>query len=96
MPTFKQLILISTLVFTTLVNAKSKFKTAKSFAELQQVVENLGKKGQKRTLVVMDDDDTLTMMSCPNQNDAASCQYLGGPAWLAGSRHCWQQLHTIE
>ena len=86
MPTFKQLILISTLVFTAYTQAKSKFMTAKSFTELQQVVEKLGNKGQKRALIVMDDDDTLTMMSCPNQNDAASCQYLGGPAWFS-----WQQ-----
>lgn len=33
----------------------------------------------------MDDDDTLTMMPCPDQNNIITCQYLGGPAW-----YTWQ------
>lgn len=38
------------------------------------------------TLVVMDDDDTLTMMPCPQGSKPKNCQYLGGPAWFA-----WQE-----
>ncbi len=38
------------------------------------------------TLVVMDNDDTLTMMSCPDSTNTQTCQYLGGAAWYA-----WQE-----
>jgi hypothetical protein len=38
------------------------------------------------TLVVMDNDDTLTMMSCPDRANTQTCQYLGGAAWYA-----WQE-----
>ncbi len=52
-----------------------------SFAELAQHVNDLG--GLTGTLVVMDDDDTLTMMPCPEGSKPKHCQYLGGPAWYA-------------
>ncbi|WKE67128.1 DUF2608 domain-containing protein [Gallaecimonas kandeliae] len=64
--------------------AKSEYHTVASFKEMQQWVAKA--KDPAATLVVMDDDDTLTMMSCPNQDDLETCQYLGGPAWFS-----WQQ-----
>ena len=52
-----------------------------SFKELKKIVENLA--DPTATLVVMDDDDTLTMMSCQDAEKSDKCQYLGGPAWFA-------------
>merc|ERR1711991_1270545 len=40
-------------------------------------------KNLKQTLIVMDDDDTLTMMKCNKNKGFKNCQYLGGPAWYA-------------
>ncbi|RHW77854.1 DUF2608 domain-containing protein [Colwellia sp. RSH04] len=37
----------------------------------------------KATLVVMDNDDTISMMSCPDSASTTTCQYLGGAAWFA-------------
>ncbi len=68
------------------VYADAEMLPAKSFHEMKQVVNQLGSANNKNTLLVMDDDDTLTMMRCPDQNNLASCQYLGGPAWFS-----WQQ-----
>jgi hypothetical protein len=81
--TNKLLTLIIFLIITTNINAKSKCISANSFEELQKIFNGLDKKTLSKTLLVMDDDDTLTMMSCPNQDDAATCQYLGGPAWFS-------------
>lgn len=55
-----------------------------SFAQLRKMVVGLGE--PRHTLLVMDDDDTLTMMPCPKQGGGQACQYLGGPAWFA-----WQE-----
>jgi hypothetical protein len=52
-----------------------------SFKELQEIVEKIA--DPTATLVVMDDDDTLTMMSCQDADKSDKCQYLGGPAWYA-------------
>ena len=57
-----------------------------SFKAMEKVVESFGAQGIPHTLVVMDDDDTLTMMPCSDPMDPRRCQYLGGPAWFA-----WQQ-----
>lgn len=54
-----------------------------SFAELDQKIRQMSPEALKHTLLVMDDDDTLTMMSCPDQGAVAKCQYLGGPAWFS-------------
>jgi len=56
----------------------------KSFEELNRAVNSLENLSQ--TLVVMDDDDTLTMMNCPKPKDQKTCQYIGGPAWYS-----WQE-----
>ncbi|MBI9089182.1 MAG: DUF2608 domain-containing protein [Desulfobacterium sp.] len=50
-----------------------------SFLELKNIVLEINE--PQATLVVMDDDDTLTMMRCLNDVEPSSCQYLGGPAW---------------
>ena len=52
-----------------------------SFKALKEIV--LGFQEPGATLVVMDDDDTLTMMPCSDGMDSGGCQYLGGPAWYA-------------
>jgi hypothetical protein len=59
-------------------SANSIIVSLDSFKDVQQLL--LQQKHPKQTLLVMDDDDTLTMMPCPTKNH---CQYLGGPAWFA-------------
>jgi hypothetical protein len=56
---------------------------APSFKQLHSAVLKFGEKNIDKTLIVMDDDDTLTMMQCDEQSDPQKCQYLGGPAWYA-------------
>ena len=67
--------------------AASRMESVASFTEMQKKVERI--KDPSATLVVMDDDDTLTMMSCPDRKQPETCQYLGGPAWFA-----WQQAQV--
>ncbi len=69
---------------TANVFAQSSYNEVKHFDEIERHVKKLG--SSKQTLVVMDDDATLTMMSCPDRKQPEFCQYLGGPAWFA-----WQQ-----
>ncbi|WP_164503645.1 DUF2608 domain-containing protein [Pleionea sediminis] len=64
------------------LQASSDFKTADSFKAVESAIEEQGS-SYKHTLLVMDDDDTLTMMRCPNQANKKDCQYLGGPAWYS-------------
>ncbi|MEO2281646.1 DUF2608 domain-containing protein [Pseudoalteromonas pernae] len=52
-----------------------------SFKSLSEQVLVWGK--PTNTLVVMDNDDTLTMIACPNAKDPNNCQYLGGAAWYS-------------
>lgn len=52
--------------------------TISNFYQLNQVVGEFSNPSQ--TLLVMDDDDTLTRMPC---NNSTECQYLGGPAWYS-------------
>ena len=61
--------------------AESSLPTADSFAVLHERVVELSPEAIKRTLIVMDDDDTLMMMPCPDSKAFEGCQYLGGPAW---------------
>lgn len=58
--------------------------SADKFRLVAAVISDLGK--PQETLLVMDDDDTLTMMPCSDSKDTDKCQYLGGPAWSS-----WQQ-----
>ena len=77
---------LNLLLINSSAEAKAHLSEVKSFKELHKIVNQLGSKQQAHTLVVMDDDDTLTMMSCPHQKKEQTCQYLGGPAWYS-----WQQ-----
>ncbi len=65
-------------------HAASRAGKVASFTEMQKIVETID--DPQATLVVMDDDDTLTMMSCPDPREPETCQYLGGAAWFS-----WQQ-----
>lgn len=69
---------------STICTADSTEGNAANFTEVAKQVAQLG--NPQSTLVVFDDDDTLTMMSCPDQKNIKTCQYLGGPAWFS-----WQQ-----
>lgn len=68
--------LLATLSTTSFASAT--IGSTSNFSQLIQQVNQLGNPSQ--TLVVMDDDDTLTKMPCANNGQ---CQYLGGPAWFS-------------
>ncbi|NOY72093.1 MAG: DUF2608 domain-containing protein [Gammaproteobacteria bacterium] len=76
-------IMLNTTLLCSQANADAEILPVKNFKEMQQVVNKLSENSYPHTLVVMDDDDTLTMMSCPDQNKGNTCQYLGGPAWYS-------------
>jgi Protein of unknown function (DUF2608) len=57
-----------------------------NYSELQKIVNDLPTSSGSSTLLVLDDDDTLTMMPCSNQRSPKTCQYIGGAAWFD-----WQQ-----
>lgn len=65
--------------------AASSSMSVNNFKQIQSVVLNL--KDPAHTLLVLDDDDTLTMMPCANPNNPKTCQYIGGPAWWAWQEH---------
>ncbi len=75
------IIAFTLLLFSNTIYAGSEILTVHSFNELQALVEQQDRKSLSQTLVVMDDDDTISTMSCPNLDDPDTCQYLGGPAW---------------
>lgn len=54
--------------------------SVKSFSEMLKIAQQTDSPAS--TLVVMDNDDTLTTMSCPQRDNSATCQYLGGAAWF--------------
>lgn len=70
-------------VWTTPVWSKAELLPVDTFEEMKKIVEDLGEDSIKHTLIVMDDDDTLTMMKCHDPKSPEHCQYLGGPAWYA-------------
>ncbi|WP_440874200.1 DUF2608 domain-containing protein [Thalassotalea sp. PLHSN55] len=79
-------ILLLTLILVPLnkVLAKSIQTDSENFSAISHQVKTWG--AAQSTLVVMDNDDTLTMMNCPDHNNTITCQYLGGAAWFT-----WQQ-----
>jgi len=83
MRNFSIFLSIIVLFFINGASADSKITSVGSFKEFSKIVNSLGSKNLPHTLVVMDDDDTLTMMSCLVQDDIDKCQYLGGPAWFS-------------
>jgi len=48
---------------------------------MQGIADAFGEAGLAETLIVMDDDDTLTQMACYDGALPFACQYLGGSAW---------------
>lgn len=62
---------------TTTAFAHSTIMSFSSFKDIQKLL--FQQKDPKQVLLVLDDDDTLTMMPCPTPDH---CQYLGGPAWF--------------
>jgi len=77
-------VLAAALTTSSTASAGASKHQVESFAGLKNHVMELN--APTATLVVMDDDDTLTMMPCPTESEPLRCQYLGGPAWFA-----WQQ-----
>lgn len=77
-------LIFNATLFSSYAYADAELLTVKTFKAMEEIANGLGEGGE--TLVVMDDDDTLTMMSCPDRNDLKTCQYLGGPAWYS-----WQE-----
>ena len=64
------IISIMVLLFGTSAISDAKISEVKSFSELQKSIETFGEINLNNTLLVMDDDDTLTMMKCTDQKDA--------------------------
>ncbi|UAA39551.1 DUF2608 domain-containing protein [Paraneptunicella aestuarii] len=52
-----------------------------SFNTVLEYVKQWNKPGN--TLVASDNDDTLTMMACPDLSSPKTCQFLGGAAWFS-------------
>lgn len=68
------ILLLTAGIFSTALFAQSKIITSSDFSSITPLL-------QKDTLLVMDDDDTLTTPLCREK----TCQYLGGSAW-----YTWQ------
>ena len=60
--------------------AGSEMRAVDSFTQMQTLVKKIN--NPKGTLVVMDNDDTLSTMPCPDPDNPDTCQYLGGAAWF--------------
>jgi len=58
--------------------------TADDFSIVETKVAEWGV--PQNTLLVSDNDDTLTAMPCPDLSSPKTCQYLGGAAWFS-----WQE-----
>ncbi len=76
--------------FSNVASAGAVIKDVMSFTEMEAHVKELG--SPESTLVVMDNDDTLTTMSCPDRADLKNCQYLGGAAWFSWQEEQLQNL----
>ncbi|HLB56882.1 MAG TPA: DUF2608 domain-containing protein [Coxiellaceae bacterium] len=84
---------LSAFLIPTALFANSTILTANSFFEIQQMIAY--SKHPHHLLVVLDDDDTLTMEPCypysVGSTPSTGCQYIGGPAWFS-----WQTSSTIQ
>jgi hypothetical protein len=69
--------------------AQSKHGEISSFKALVTLVKEIDQ--AYNTLIVMDDDDTISMMECPDYTVPEQCQYLGGPAWFS-----WQSTQISK
>ncbi|VAW59518.1 hypothetical protein MNBD_GAMMA11-2901 [hydrothermal vent metagenome] len=63
--------------------AEPETTSVSNFSGLKKAALAFGENEIKNTLIVMDNDDTLTMMKCLKQKKPGKCQYLGGPAWFS-------------
>lgn len=70
------LVCLTSAIIALPTYAESTLLTEKHFSVVKQMITN--DKQPKHTLLVLDDDDTLTMLPCSSKSD---CQYIGGPAW---------------
>lgn len=75
-------ILVMGILISASTFAASKIIQSNTFETVRNLLKN--EKSPKSTLLALDDDDTLTMMPCPNHNH---CQYIGGPAWFKWQSH---------
>lgn len=73
------LLSLSAVFIGTSAMADNPVQRISSFAELADASHAWD---LSKTLVVMDDDDTLMMMHCGDVSAPSTCQYLGGPAWI--------------
>lgn len=82
----KNIVFAVALALFPLTNAlaEAEIGAVESFGHLAKIVDKI--QAPANTLLVMDNDDTLTMMPCPSLASPETCQYLGGPAWFS-----WQQ-----
>ena len=69
--------IIFSVLTTTAVFANSTLTSVQHFSDVARLIKKAPH--PHHTLLVLDDDDTLTMMPCPTKTQ---CQYLGGPAWF--------------
>lgn len=88
-------ILVMGILISASTFAASKIIQSNTFETVRNLLKN--EKSPKSTLLALDDDDTLTMMPCPNHNH---CQYIGGPAWFKWQSHLpsnspWQLLQRF-
>ncbi len=84
MKVWKSMLWLGLTCLPAYATAEAQMMATGSFSTLEAIVARQGH--AQTTLLVMDDDDTLTMMPCPESGDITQCQYLGGPAWSS-----WQQ-----
>ncbi|CAG9297852.1 DUF2608 domain-containing protein [Celerinatantimonas diazotrophica] len=82
-------LLIAFLLFSLSAKSFANMKTGidatvNSFKEFKENInKEIKNKDLSHSLIVMDDDDTLTMMKCTDQKNPKKCQYIGGPAWYS-------------
>lgn len=78
--------------YSTIAFSESSHWTVNSFNDLVTLAKEIDQ--PYNTLLVMDDDDTISMMDCPDSKRPEQCQYLGGPAWFKWqSDQISQQAH---
>jgi len=75
----KLAVILSGVLMGALGFANASLSSAINYQDLQHALESLA--DPSHTLVVLDDDNTLTTMPCPDQNNIQTCQYIGGTAW---------------
>ncbi len=70
------LLLLVAFSVSSYVNADASQHELKNYEKLRDALKGLK---LEETLIVLDNDDTISTMPCKNEDD---CQYLGGAAWF--------------